>query len=122
MTPGQVVRAAFEAWNQGRIEDIGELIAPDARWRAISPEGTVVWCNSRDQILDNFRWVYEQLRDQIRVSRFTEAGDKVVVGLDPSVRATAANVITVREGKIAFFEDYPSEAEALSAVGLTPSA
>ncbi len=33
----------------------------------------------------------------------------------------AANVITVRGGKLVFFEDYPDEAEALSAVGLTPS-
>jgi hypothetical protein len=67
------------------------------------------------------RWVYQQLRGRIRVSRFTEAGDKVVVGLDPPVPATAANVITVRGGKIVFFGDYRNDAAALSTVGLTPS-
>ena len=121
MTPEEVVRAAFQAWGEGRIDDIGELIAPDARWRATAPDGAIVWCNGRDEILDNFRWVYEQLRDQIRVTRFTGAGDKVVVGLHAPVRATAANVITVRAEKIALFEDYPDEPEALSAIGLTPS-
>jgi ketosteroid isomerase-like protein len=121
VTPEGVVRAAFQAWGEGRIDDIGELMAPDARWRGIAPDGAIVWCNSRDEILDNFRWVYQQLRDQIRVGRFTEAGDKVIVGLDSPVRATAANVITVRAGKIVFFEDYRDEAEALSTVGLTPS-
>jgi ketosteroid isomerase-like protein len=121
VTPEEVVRAAFQAWGEGRIDDIGELMAPDARWRGIAPDRAIVWCNSRDEILDNFRWVYQQLRDQIRVGRFTEAGDKVIVGLDSPVRATAANVITVRAGKIVFFEDYRDEAEALSTVGLTPS-
>lgn len=120
MTPEEVVRAAFQAWGEGRIDDIGEPMAPDACWRGIAPDGAIVWCNSRDEILDNFRWVYQRLRDHIRVSRFTEAGDKVVVGLDSPVRATAANVITVRGGKIVFFEDYPDEAAALSTVGLTP--
>lgn len=121
MVPQEVVRAAFQAWCEARIDDIGELMAPDARWRGIAPDGAIVWCNSRDEILDNFRWVYQQLRDRIRVSRFTGAGDKVVVGLDPPVRATAANVITVRGGKIVFFEDYRNDAAALSTIGLTPS-
>jgi ketosteroid isomerase-like protein len=124
----EVVRAAYEAWNAGDMDALRELYDPDVVGRAVEdwPEpGPFV---GREAVM---RWI-EQLRetwdaDALEpIGDFIEFGDRVAVrqiwrgaGHGPEANLELTNVITVRKGRIFYFDFYWDHAEALEAVGLS---
>jgi uncharacterized protein len=122
-----VVRAAFEAWNEGNMDALRELNDPDVIVRA--PEG---WPEpgpfvGRDAVMRQFEqmretWEAEALE---AISDFMEVGDRVAVrqlwhgaGHGPEANLEMTAVWTVRKGRIVFTEFFWDHAEALEAVGL----
>jgi ketosteroid isomerase-like protein len=123
----EIVRAAFEAWNAGRMDAVKELYDPDATSQP--PKG---WPESepavgREAVLRGF----EQLRETWDadsfelVSDFTDAGDRVAVrcnwhgvGHGPELNMAFTCVCTVCKGKIFRVEFFWDHAEALETLGL----
>jgi ketosteroid isomerase-like protein len=73
-------------------------------------------------------WYQPWAEYRIEVEEAIDLGDRVLVlsnsygrmkGSEAEVRSTGAAVFTIREGKIAAYEDYVDRADALNAVGLT---
>jgi ketosteroid isomerase-like protein len=124
----EIVRAVFEAWNEGDMNGFRELHDPDITAR--SPEG---WPEpgpfvGREAVIRQF----EQLRetwdiDTIEViSDFIGAGDRVAVrsiwrgaGHGPEANLEMSSVTTVRNGRVFALEFFWDHAEALEAVGLS---
>lgn len=122
-----VVRAAFEAWNEGDIDALREMYDPGAIVRA--PEG---WPEpgpfvGRDAVMRQF----EQMRETWDAdaleptSDFIDAADRVVLrfiwrgaGRGPELNMEMTGVYTVREGRITVTEFIWDHSEALKAVGL----
>ena len=125
----EVVRAAYEAWNQGDMHTLRELYRPDVMiitgiegWP--EPPPTV----GREAVMQQ----WERQRDAWDIdtvepiSDFVTGGDRVVVrfvwrtaGHGPNVDMEITGVYTVRKGRIFLIEFFRNHAEALEAVGLS---
>jgi ketosteroid isomerase-like protein len=124
----EVIRRAFEAWNAGDMERLGELYDPDAIMRAPPgwPEpGPFV---GRDAIMEQFSRVREALDSDsaVLMSDFLSAGDRVLVrfawkgaGYGPAMNVEWTLVYTVRRRLIFGLEYFWDHGEALEAVGLS---
>jgi ketosteroid isomerase-like protein len=124
----QVVRAAFEAWNAGRMDALRELYDPGAVTVTV-PEG---WPEpapvvGREAVMRGFVSQREALdADTVEsIGDFIAAGDRVVVrlvwrgsGHGPDMNMELTGVYTVRKGKISLVEHFWDHAEALEAIGL----
>jgi len=104
----EIVRAAFEAWNAGRMDAVKELYDPDATSQP--PKG---WPESEPAV------------GREAVSDFTDAGDRVAVrynwhgvGHGPELNMAFTCVCTVCKGKIFRVEFFWDHAEALETLGL----
>jgi uncharacterized protein len=124
----EVVRAAYEAWNEGDMDAFRELYHPDIVMRA--PEG---WPEpgpfvGREAVMRQ----WHQLRttwdsDTAEpISDFVEAADRVLVrqvwrgvGHGPQANIEATNVVTLRHGKVIYQEFFWDHTKALEAAGLS---
>ena len=124
----EIVRAAYAAWNSGDVDDLRELLHPDAIMRM--PEG---WPEpgpfvGREAVMRQF----EQLRETWDtdaaepIGDFIDVGDRVAVrfvwrgaGHGPESNIELTTIQTVRNGKILSVDYYWDHAEALEAVGLS---
>jgi ketosteroid isomerase-like protein len=122
----ELVRAAFEAWNEGDMDAFRELYDPGAIVGA--PDG---WPEpgpfvGREAVMRQF----EQMRetwdaDAVEpISEFIDAADRVVVrfiwrsrGRGPDSNMELTGVYSVRKGRIFRAEFFWDHAEALKAVG-----
>jgi ketosteroid isomerase-like protein len=123
----EVVRAAFDAWNNGDMEALAEHYRPDTvTW---SPEGWPEpgpFCG-RDAVMRQF----EELKatfdfEALEPMSFRDSGDRVVVrwiwrasGRGPELRQEMSSVYTLRDGKILATEFFWEYTKALEAVGLS---
>ena len=123
-----IVRANFETWNEGRMDDFRDLFDPDVAVMRFIEEwpgtGPVL---GRDAVMA----FYEDVRpwDDTTVepiSEFVDSGDQVAVrvlwrastqGQEVGMELTI--VYAVRNGKIARIEFFRDHAEALGAAGLS---
>lgn len=124
----EVVRAAIEAFNNGDVDAVLGLATDDVDVRPPSHlldgvvfrghEGTRAWMERAAEI-------WREIEGSAQL--LATAGEHVVMGID--IRSIGHDsgvpvdhryiyVYTLREGKIAAAIAYPSEAEALKAVGL----
>jgi ketosteroid isomerase-like protein len=109
------VRYAMEAVD---LEEMGELLAPNARWGA--PEQDVPTCRSAREILS---W-YELARENGVRAEITEirvVNDNILVGLkilaNPQTKSkvnTRWQVLSVSEGRIAEIRGYERRGEAMT--------
>jgi ketosteroid isomerase-like protein len=122
-----VVRAGFEAWNDGDMDALRELYDPDVIVR--SPEG---WPEpgpfvGREAVMRQWAQMRETWdTDAAEPISFIDAADRVVVrltwrgaGQGPEAGFEITSVFTVRNGRMSFIEYFWDHAEALETLGLS---
>jgi ketosteroid isomerase-like protein len=123
-----VLHRAIEAWNAGDMDRVVAEYAPDAIMRGLErwPEPGPYF--GRDDIRQAFERIHEPWEsDSIEVVEDARAvGDRVVSrwrwrveGQGPQTETEFSTLITVRGGKIHYFEYFWDHEEALQAVGLS---
>ena len=129
MSPSNVdvVRAVVTAWNRGDFTAAGEMVTDDVEfdWSRRMLDGEVL--RGRDE-LRRFMQQTREIFDEIHIpdEDMTDLGDNVVLlvgtarfkghvsGMD--VEAHAANLWTVRDGKVSHFCFYQTKEDALADV------
>lgn len=115
----ELVRRGFTAAAAGDLSVIRQLLDPEVKWHGGDPSSG---CQNREQALR-----FMQRPDALRIGRLldvVDAGDRVVVVLEPRDRDGAAlspraNVTTIRDGRVVEMVAYPTPEEAFAAVGLS---
>ena len=128
----ETARMAFEAWNRRDLQSVLDLFHPDVVWEEnvqVFPgmdriyrghEGFLKWDR------DAFSEVWESIA--VEPLEFIDAGDHVVAllrlsgkgqGSGVDVELAIYNVLTFRDGKVAWRRLYTDRAEALEAAGLS---
>jgi uncharacterized protein len=121
------VRAGYEFAMRNHEPDY-DLLHPEIQWHTRTDlpdsatyrgyEGVLKLTAEWDEAFEDLRFVPEE---------FIDAGDRVVAVLrlrgrlrdsEREVDMTEAHVLTMREGKAIELHEYPTESEALKAVGL----
>lgn len=123
------LRQGFDAMNSGNIEDILAFVHPDFE-AEVPPELSAEpdTYRGREGVRRYFQ-SFEDVMDEIRFQpeRFWDLGDAVVVtvrvtakGKETGIRVEqqVAQVWTIRDGKAIRVRTYPTQSEALDAVGL----
>ena len=118
----ELVRSGWDAAARGDLDAVGELLAPDVRWHGAGDE--VSGCHGREEALQFMR---DAMSRGIRVSLIAArdlGGDRVMALLQrnlpreddqPGERPQPhAEIVTVRDGKIAEMVVYPTPEEALN--------
>jgi ketosteroid isomerase-like protein len=123
----EIMRAAFEAWNSGRMDAFREM--NDPRVIVWMPEG---WPEpgpfvGRDAAMRQFDQLRETWDADVfeLIGDFVEVADHVLVryiwrgaGHGPEANVEVTGIYTLRKGKIVLIENFWDHAEALEAVGL----
>lgn len=131
--------AGVDGYNAGKVEQLADGYADDAVW--ITPRGTYT---GREAIMEEFRGEFAAFPDrQIKTVRCTEEGDTFVVEyewvgthtgpwpmadgsqLPPTGRQvtfTAANFMSVVDGKITELRQYYDRLPVMMQMGLLPTA
>ena len=122
------MRAAYAAWNSGDVDDLRELLHPDAIMRMPEgwPEpGPFVGREAVMRLFEQWRETFDTYVTEL-IGDIIEAADRVVVrqvwhgvGRGPEAHLESTVVFTLREGKISYQEFFWDHAEALEAVGLS---
>jgi ketosteroid isomerase-like protein len=124
----EIVRRAYEAWNEADMRALREMYCPDAMLvRGLEGWPETAPIVGRKTLLEYF----EQLRetwdaDTVETTRVIDGGDRVVVrtiwrgaGHGPDMKMEWTVVCTLRNGKIFLLEYFWDHAEALETLGLT---
>jgi ketosteroid isomerase-like protein len=114
-------RAGLQAWQDGDVSALEELLHPDVELFWWKPGD---WnCHSRDEVLRLVRTRQEEVGPGGEVE-LIDAGDDTLISVsrrrptgDRDRRVEAATVITFRDGRAVRMQQYRSRAAALSAVG-----
>jgi len=112
----ELARRGYEAVLRGDLDAIKELLDPDVKWHGGDPSAE--WaCHNREEALAFMR--RPERRGPGELVDVIDAGDKVVVIMKPADAPDelAANVTTVRDGKVVEMIHFASAADALAAVG-----
>jgi hypothetical protein len=124
----EVVRKAIAAWNAGDVDDWLEFFTPDIEvvFPADVPEPGPF--HGRDELrawAEGFMAAWEDYQAEIRQA--VPAGEQVVIALYQRAHGRGAriemdqtdwHVFSVRDGKVARWRDYWTQAEAFEAAGL----
>lgn len=113
-----LVRRSFEAVVRGDLDLVGELLAPDVKWHG-GDRSAPGACRNREQALAFMARARDQ-RGDVELVDVVGAGDKVVLIMGSRAPAggqawTAANLTTVRDGRIVEIVHYPDTDAALAA-------
>ncbi|HEX2233657.1 MAG TPA: nuclear transport factor 2 family protein [Thermoleophilaceae bacterium] len=124
----RIVLAGLKLWNQGRFEEALELVHPDLEWRPgelfIDVDEVYRGHEGLMRFWEEFMLPFESIT--LQPARRAAGGDEVVIeahffargrhGTDVDVHAYQR--YTMRDGKLARFEAYPTWDEAMAAAGL----
>ena len=116
-----LARSGLEAWRRGDLDAVEEMLARDATWRWFE---SGEWdCDSREEILGRLRERYEQGFGRGEME-LVDAGPGAVIAVSwprevggEEWPAETATVISFRDDKIVFMQDYRTRDEAIAAVG-----
>jgi ketosteroid isomerase-like protein len=115
------VAAAFTAVSEGRIEDLGSMLADDIDWHGLADEdGQIPHCHGRGEALDRMR-IGLLANHEVSVSAFVEEGERVLahvhrVGDDELAPPERFLVAEVHNGAITHLSAYATEPEAEEAL------
>jgi ketosteroid isomerase-like protein len=126
----QIVLAGLELWNQRRFEEALEFVHPDLEWRPgeIFLDMDEVY-RGHDGLLRFWEeWALPFESVTLEPGRHASGGDEVVIEAHFVARGRHGTDVdlhvfqryTMRDGKLARFEAYPTWDEALAAAGLDP--
>lgn len=128
MSNADIVNRAYEAFNRKDLDGFAALVGPSCSWNVAGP-AEVPWAGhyeGPDQVRDYARKLVDSVHFQsFDPQSMIECGDTVVVcGSEKAVVAGTgkdyvnlfAHVFTVRDGKIAFFQEYGDTAEIVRAL------
>jgi len=122
--PGAAMRtvtAAFTAVSEGRVDELGAMLAADIDWRGLPDEdGQIPRCLGRAQALERMR-IGPLGANEVSVSAFVEAGGRVLahvhrVGDDELGPPERFLVAEVHDGQITNLRGYATEPEAYEAL------
>jgi ketosteroid isomerase-like protein len=125
----EIARRAIDAWNEGDIDGLAALLAPEAEFSTfrsqlegdayIGPSGVRQFARDAAEEWDHLRIADPELRevgdDHVLALGLMEGRGRVS-GAD--LRVPAAWVIEIRDGRITALRAYSKRDEALAAVGL----
>jgi ketosteroid isomerase-like protein len=128
-----LVRAIFDAWNSGDLEDVVPFVAEGLEWLEVEgrPEtapGAEI--RGRERVRSQLETLFETWQHyRLEPEEVRDAGDDRVVAVLREVargRASGAEVesrwgylMTIREGKLTRVEAYRDPQKALEAAGVT---
>ena len=122
--PGSAMRtvsAAFTAVSEGRLDELGSMLAADIDWRGLPDEGgEIPRCAGRSQALERMR-IGLLANSQVSVSAFVEDGDRVLAHVHPVDHDEVGLperflVAEVHDGQITNLRAYATEPEARDAL------
>jgi ketosteroid isomerase-like protein len=125
----EIVRRVVEAWNRGDVDAFLSLYEPDCEvvFRPEVPEpGPFHGHAELKQWVEGFLDAWESHR--VEVVEVMEAGDSIVAvvhmvgrgsGSGVDLDETDAHFFTIREGRIARWQNFNARAEALEAAGMS---
>jgi ketosteroid isomerase-like protein len=123
----EIVRAAYDAWNAGDMDALGDLYDPDAVVR--SPEGWPEQATNvgREAVMRGWKQFRETWdADAVEAISVIEVGDRVAVRSDwhgtghgPEANFEMTMVYTVRKGRIFYLESFWDHGQALETLGLS---
>jgi len=129
--PAEIVRPAYEAWNEGDMGQFFDLLAPDVEWWPSEQSPEPGPFRGHDELRRFMRSYYDSF-DEItfELEDVLEGGepDQVLVlltlhtrgkGSGVEVDVRIGHVLTVRGGRIAHGRVYTNPEEARAAAGLT---
>jgi ketosteroid isomerase-like protein len=126
----ELVKSAFDAWNQGQVEAFTDHMAEDVAWLEVSgrPEGPATERLGRDRLRKGLESLFDAWETyRVEIEQIDDVGDRVVVVVREFGRGRASGVevdgrwgylITVRDGKIVRVEAYREARQALEIAGL----
>ena len=127
----ELIRHAYQAYANGDLEAMLELVDPDLEWTYLDPaleDPTPQVCHGRQELEQVLRhWAEHGLR--VELEEVTSSGELVMVGVrTPAVDAhhgqrgdyRAYSVFTVREGRIVALRDCRDRQQALQVAGVRP--
>jgi len=126
----ELVRRAFQAFNEGDLDALMAMHAKDVKWRLIGGFASMAGPEFTDRA--EVRWWFtewiENLGSQLEIENILEADDRLVVivravavGSASGASATLrfGQVYAFRDGQISAVDSYYEASEALQAVGLS---
>jgi uncharacterized protein len=126
----ELLKQGYEAFNQGDLEDVFELLDPGIEWvtdERVPFAGTYHGHDEIRQLLRDQEEVFGQLA--MEPYEFFETGDQVVVFVRQRARGhasgaeieiTIGHLWTIRNGKAVRWQGFPEREKALEAAGLPP--
>ena len=129
----ELVKSAFDAWNQGEIGAFTDHMSEDVAWLEVSgrPEGPATERLGRDRLRKGLESLFDAWESyRVEIERMDNVGDRVVVVVREFGRGRASGVevdgrwgylITVRDGEIVRVEAYREARRALELAGLGES-
>jgi ketosteroid isomerase-like protein len=117
----RTVTAAFTAVSEGRLDELGSMLAAEIDWQGLPDEdGQIPRCHGRDEALKRMR-IGLLADSEVSVSAFVEDGDRVLahvnrVGDDTRKPPERFLVAEVCDGQITNLCAYATESEAHDAL------
>lgn len=120
-TNADLVRRGFEALSRGDFDLVAGLLDPDVTWHGGDASAAGA-CRGREQVLAFMTSALGRIGD-VEVIDVVGAGDRVAVIMGPPASSgerawTAANVTSIRNGKVVEIVHHPSPDDALAAARL----
>ena len=128
--PGTDIAALFRDEHpfEGMREALSSFLTDDFQSAAIFLGQTRTYAGLEGLRQNWLDWLEPWATYRTTIEELKDVGDRVVLllrdhgryeGMDAEVEIIAASICTVREGKLARWEDYADRAEALKAAGLS---
>ncbi len=117
MTGGnaELARRGYEALARGDLDVIRELLAPDVLWHGGDPDWKGA-CHSREEAV-TFMTRARKRGPLPELVDVVEAGDQVIVVLQPPDGGLRANLTTIRDGQVVEMVGFESPEAAQAAAG-----
>ena len=122
----EIVRAIFEAWNDGDLDSVMHLISEDVQWLEIGGRPERQETSGRETLRAGLESLFETWQYyRLEPEEIREAGDQVLAVVREVARGQTSGlevegrwgyVIAVRAGKVSLVKAYRDPRDALAAV------
>jgi uncharacterized protein (TIGR02246 family) len=127
----EIVRAIFDAWNDGDLDSAMDLMSEDVHWLEVEGRPERPETSGRETLRQGLESLFEAWEYyRLEPLEIRDAGDQVVAVLREVARGHTSGVevegrwgyvITVHAGQVTQVEAYRDPQAALAAVNVTPA-